>query len=144
MNNIKIVKDFEVEPKDFYVYTHHKLNTGEIFYVGKGLGDRYKWKHRSKWWKNIATKHGVLIKIHNDCLQEWAAFELEKELIALYGRKDNFLGPLVNLTDGGDGVGGHVHDTETRKRISTALKGRSLPIEVKRKITASLTGFRLP
>lgn len=141
MNNIKIVKDFEVEPRDFYIYTHHKLTTGEIFYVGKGLGKRYRWKHRSTWWKNIAIKHGVLIKIHKDCLQEWCAFEFEKEMIALHGRQDDSSGNLINLTDGGDGVSGYTHTEKTRLLLSKSLTGRKLSSGTALKIGNALRGI---
>ena len=30
---------------DFYVYEWYIINTGEIFYIGKGRGNRYKEKH---------------------------------------------------------------------------------------------------
>lgn len=98
-----------IVPQDFYVYTHHKATTGEIFYVGKGQGRR-AWdaakNKRTAWWHSVARKHGVRVEIAQDGLQEWAAFELEQELIALHGRQDQNNGPLVNLSDGGEGASG--------------------------------------
>lgn len=93
-----------VLPIDFYVYEHRRATTGEVFYVGKGLGRRaFSTKSRSSYWQNIAAKDGLIVNVVQDGLQEWAAFELEQDLIALHGRSDLGLGPLVNMTDGGDG-----------------------------------------
>lgn len=92
-----------IVPKDFYVYAHRKATTGEIFYVGKGCGKRAWSLRRSNHWKNIVRKHGVVVEVVQDGLQEWAAFEMEVELIAFYGRKDCGFGSLVNLSDGGVG-----------------------------------------
>lgn len=93
-----------IVPLDFYVYTHHKATTGEIFYVGKGTGDR-AWKSTSRtvWWRSIVAKHGLEVRIAQDGLREWAAFELERDFVTLHGRRDLGEGPLVNLTDGGGG-----------------------------------------
>jgi hypothetical protein len=92
-----------VTPQDFYVYLHRKATTGEVFYVGKGR-DKRAWTHKSRnvYWHRVAKKHGVLVEILRDGLQEWAALELEIDYIALYGRKSTGFGPLINLTDGGD------------------------------------------
>ena len=110
------------KPLDYYVYIHRKLTTGEIFYIGKGKNDRYKClQNRSKFWKNIASKHGLLIEIYQDGLQEWYAFELEKELIDLYGRRDSLSGNLVNLKDGGDFGRNYKHSTEWRSRMSKIM-----------------------
>jgi len=93
---------------DFYVYVHRKATTGEIFYVGKGKGKRaydlseYGRAYNPYYWR-VAKKYGVSVEIIETGLQEWYALELEIDLIAYYGRCDLGLGPLVNLTDGGDG-----------------------------------------
>jgi hypothetical protein len=94
-------------PKDFYVYVHRKVTTGQPFYVGKGSNDR-AWfvANRSAWWKRVVARHGVLVEIHTDGLQEWAAFELERDLITLHGRIQDNTGPLINGTDGGEGFSG--------------------------------------
>lgn len=134
-------------PKDFYIYFHRKSTNNEIFYVGKGNSKRAWQKFReNKFWNNVVNKHGYYVEIFMDGLQEWSAFELEKELISLYGRKDLGYGNLTNLTDGGDGLSGFKHSTEsiekirsksckfrhsdeTKKLMSERLKGKALPKE---------------
>jgi len=65
------------------------------------------------------------IIIYQDNLLEQDAFELEKELITFYGRKDINTGCLCNLTGGGEGSGGHTWypSEETKNAISVAKKG---------------------
>ena len=142
-------------PSGFYVYTHRKATTGEIFYVGKGHGRR-AWLRtdRSAHWRNIVTKHGLTVEIVADGLQEWYAFELECDLIALHGRRDQGNGPLVNWTDGGEGASGRPVSEVTRaairakatgkkitsamrKILSTAHIGKTHTLETKAKISAS-------
>lgn len=100
--------------QQFFVYADYKATTNEIFYIGKGTELRVKKKQRENIiWRRIHAKHGSYRRILSDGLQEWAAHELECNLIALYGRKDLGLGPLVNLTDGGDGHTGMSADAKT-------------------------------
>ena len=84
-----------------YVYGHYKADTGELFYIGKGTGKR-AWKFspskRSVYWKRVADKHGVNVKILADNLTEEAAYEKEKQLIMEIG-----LDKLVNILEGGEG-----------------------------------------
>lgn len=123
-------------PKDYYVYLHRKATTGEIFYVGKGFKNRaYSKLERNRHWNFIAKKHGFIVEIVERGLQEWAAFELESELIALYGRMDLGLGVLVNYTDGGDGSSGVVQSYETRLKKSNSRKGKKHSEETKKKIS---------
>lgn len=68
------------------------------------------------------NKHGLIVEIVESGMQEWWAFEMERELIAYYGREN-----LCNLTDGGDGVSGAVRSDSTRKKISLSKIGKPRP-----------------
>lgn len=114
--------------RDFYVYLHRKKTTGEVFYVGKGSGRRaYDRRGRSRWWKSTVEKHGYIVEIYMDCLQEWYAFELEKDLISLYGRRDKGEGSLVNACDGGEGNSGAIHTPERKAQTSLLFSSRDSP-----------------
>jgi hypothetical protein len=109
---------------DFYIYLHRKASDGEVFYVGKGCGDRkYDVMDRSHYWKRIVNKHGRTIEIVKDALTEDEAFKLEVELIAHYGRRDQGKGSLCNMTDGGDGAWGQVMSQSARDKVSKARMG---------------------
>jgi len=121
----------------------------EPFYVGKGQGARYKRHFTGYCLNNDRNKSKVnkIKKIQSIGLEikiiksienviECIAQKHEMELITLIGRNDLKLGCLTNLTDGGDGVSGHVVSEEqkeklrnrvvsniTRKRISEANTG---------------------
>lgn len=107
----------EIMSYGFYVYLHRSALDGHIFYVGKGARKR-AWSsyNRSTFWKNTVAKHGKVVEVVEAGLQEWAAFELEISLIALYGRSDLGDGPLCNHSDGGDGNSNPT--AETRKKQS--------------------------
>lgn len=105
-------------PVGHYVYIHRKKTTGEVFYVGKGSGPRrYRvTTGRNDWWKAVVGKHGFIAEIVQDGMQEHVALDLEVQLIHLYGRKDLGLGPLVNLTDGGEGQSNPSEEVRVRLR----------------------------
>lgn len=118
MINSRNIKD------DFYVYLHIRADNGAPFYVGKGIGTRaYRTNHRSRWWSSIAVKYGYEVKIIASNLLEDEAFELEMFLISEIGRSDLNLGPLVNMTNGGDGVSGYKFTEEQKKTLSDTHKG---------------------
>lgn len=124
--------DSRIIPQDFYVYLHRKATTGEVFYAGKGLVDRaWASKDRSAPWRNTVAKHGYTVEVVQDGLQEWAAFELEVALIALYGRRDLGRGPLVNLTDGGDGPAGQKFSATSRAQMARSAKARCATSEAR-------------
>ena len=125
--------------KDFYVYLHRKATTGEVFYVGKGNGRRAWSNQRSKYWHGIVKKHGLVVEIVQSGLQEWYSFELERELIASYGRES-----LCNMTDGGDGISGFSHSLHTRLLVSQARKGKPLSQEHKAKLALAKIGKPKP
>ncbi len=121
----------------FYVYLHRKKTTNEIFYVGKGSGDRaWSTTGRSDLWTRTIKKYGYTVEIVLDNLQEWYAFELEKELIALYGRLSDGRGKLVNLTDGGEGLSGEDHPMHD-KRLWTFAN-----IDTGQEVITTKSGFR--
>jgi hypothetical protein len=87
-----VAKDYST--RDFYVYVHRRATDGTVFYVGKGTGNRaYANQGRSRYWRNIVSKHGYTVQIVQTGMQEWWAFEIERELISSYGREN-----LCNLT----------------------------------------------
>lgn len=100
----------------FYTYFHTRLDTGEVFYVGKGTGRRAWAKtNRNKWWTAIVQKCGYEVQIAARWKDESEAFEHEKFLIKCLretGRN------LVNLSDGGEGVSGIKYSVEERARSS--------------------------
>jgi len=100
------------------VYLHRRRDTNEIFYVGIGQTEKraYDVKNRkNKHWKRIIEKYGYIVEILLTDISWDQACEKEKELIAEIGRKDLKLGPLVNMTDGGEGQNNP--SEETRKKL---------------------------
>lgn len=94
----------------YYLYTHTRLDTNQIFYVGIGKSfndfnfERSKTtSKRSKEWKQIYNECNCKIKIdivskfdnHDDCCKA------EISLIKYYGRQINNTGYLVNKAPGG-------------------------------------------
>lgn len=117
----------------YYTYLHIKADTGEIFYVGKGMPARRRASsrlYRSLHWHNVVAKHGLKIEIAAFWATEDEAFAHEKLLIcSLRG-----LGvPLVNLTDGGDGTSGFSHSDEFREWQSRRVAELFKDAEYKRR-----------
>lgn len=115
----------EPEYTGFYVYLHRRADNGCVFYVGKGTGNRIHSTKRNQHWKRVSLKHGYTVEIVQDQMQEWWAFELEKELISYCGRKN-----LCNMTDGGEGLAGLKFSEEHKRKIGDAHKGKSKPVHV--------------
>jgi hypothetical protein len=136
-SDIVALKDID-NPQGFYVYVHLRADTLEPFYVGKGSGRR-AWdagpSKRERWWRSVKAKHGCVVKILQDGLQEWASLELEQETIALIGRKDIGQGPLVNMSDGGSfGATGIKRSDKTKEKLSAAARARWSETESGRKL----------
>lgn len=105
---------------------------GIPFYVGKGKGYRhYVSNHIQKQCPNQLLKRKILkIGVENVVVQflhkeltEEVAFYLEEYYIFGIGRRDKGLGPLCNLTAGGEGMSGRIFSKETRQKLSDAQKG---------------------
>lgn len=100
---------------NFYVYIHRKKSNNEIFYVGKGRKKRAYGIHgRSSHWNNIVNKYGRIVEILKDNLTETEAFNLEMQTIKEYKNKNI---NLCNKTDGGEGMTGFKHSTETINKL---------------------------
>lgn len=49
---------------EFYIYEWYRIDTGEIFYVGKGKGTRYtQKKNRSKMFRDYINKYNCYRRI---------------------------------------------------------------------------------
>lgn len=128
--------------KKYYTYVYYDPVKNEPFYVGVGTEyrsqyhlkeakkDNFKDKNRHKIYqiKAILSKglepeiRLVFENSKEKCLEE------EIRLIKLYGRADLGLGPLTNLTDGGDqGSKGHIWSEELRQWKSEQMSGENNP-----------------
>jgi hypothetical protein len=67
----------------------------------------------------------------------------EIRLISEIGRKDLGLGPLLNLTDGGEGNVGAKCSEEHRRKVSEAHKGLLASEETKRKMSIARAGRKI-
>ena len=123
----------------YYVYMYFDPTTDIPFYVGKGCGNRYKihlTETDQRKCKNLHKVNKIKKLISNNTppkiifcdtnMSNEQANELEIFLIKEIGRADLGLGPLTNLTDGGEGtVGAKRKPTsqETREKMSKAHSG---------------------
>ena len=130
----------------FYVYILKRPN-GVQFYVGMGSGNRIDEHemfarngdktHKSHIIRKIwASGETVRREIVGRFATDTEAKEVEKEFIAAIGRKDLKAGPLVNRTNGGDGVTGWSAEMRARHSVLTS-KGMSRP-EVQQKVRENI------
>jgi len=97
----------------------------EPFYVGKGknnkcyegLKDNTKTFKKNKIKKILNSGYFPVIIKYIENISEKVSFSNEKELIIKIGRLDKKLGPLTNLTDGGEG---YTLSDETKRKIGLA------------------------
>lgn len=127
----------------FYVYEHLRSDTGAIFYVGKGTGNRYSVRshhHRNEFWQRTEKKAGgFCVRIVAKDVDEELAFLVEQERISqlrIVGVR------LCNMTDGGDGTSGWVKTPEWRRKVGAAHRGKVISEETRKKLSISLTGYR--
>lgn len=136
----------------FYVYQLRLESDYLPFYIGKGKGSR-AWVHLSPVGTDKSYKSNKIrkaqregkyvfvefIKMHlsEDDAHIWEAF-----YIAEYGRKDLGVGPLLNLTDGGEGLANP--SIETRRRISEGNTGKIVSEEVRARMSLSAMGNVIP
>jgi hypothetical protein len=104
----------------FYIYEHIRPDTNQVFYVGKGSGDRIREKRgRNAYWHRIVAKAGgfksvKIVKTDNEELAYLAEQERIDQLKRL-GYK------LANLNSGG--LGGIMASEETKQKMSKSHSG---------------------
>lgn len=121
---------------EYYVYVLFRPN-GVPCYIGKGKGKR--WKTHEKRASNpmlakiIASAGGEIPKVKiREGLTEQEAFETEIAFIKAIGRMAHG-GPLVNMTDGGEGVSNPL--PETRYKIGSARRGKVVTDETRMRMS---------
>jgi group I intron endonuclease len=123
----------------------------EPFYVGKGYNKRCEDHLRESSLQHKSFKNNKIKKLLSLGLKplilkisynifEIDAFELEKKLIRVIGRRNLNNGPLTNLTDGGDGIVGLIKTKEHRKNLRISSLGKKMSKEARKKISQSLIG----
>jgi hypothetical protein len=123
-------------------YYHKRLDNGEIFYVGVGEPTRpYETKHRNNHWNNTVNKIGYEVVIIKEGLTWEEACEWEISEIRRIGRRDLGLGPLVNMTDGGEGTQGVIITEERKKNVSEGTKNAMKNPEVIQKMKDAKIDF---
>jgi hypothetical protein len=102
----------------FYTYLHLRADDLRVMYAGKGSMERaYRRSGRSAYWQRVARKHGRIVLLLAVWENEDDAFEHERVLIERFRRRGD---PLVNLTDGGEGLSGMRFSPEHRARLSAS------------------------
>lgn len=86
-------------PTRFYVYYHKNNRTGEIFYIGKGSGNRaYVGAGRTNAWKQyvVAIDYDYSVVILKDNLNEDVAYKEEQKFIIESATKHKLVNQLPN------------------------------------------------
>ncbi len=116
-----------LDPRKSGKFTYNELKFDfEPFYVGKGKDDRLNKhlgyydnnRHKSNKIKKILKQglNPIIIKLYEN-LDEKTAIEKEIYIISKIGRSDKLIGPLTNLTNGGEGISGYKFTQEFLDRV---------------------------
>jgi hypothetical protein len=137
---------------EYYTYAYLRED-GTPYYIGKGKGKRWYYKYG----KNCKPPkdRSRIIKLKQNLTEE-EAFKHEIYMIAVFGKKCDGTGILMNISNGGNappvlrGDNHHMKNEEYRKRVSEKLTGRKghpawnkgIPIreELRKKITGQGNG----
>lgn len=100
----------------YYVYEFYIIETGEIIYVGKGRGNRYKVKHsRNRLLTDALKKQNCDSRIVKQFENENDAFKFEYDYINLLKEKGQC---TCNIHSGGAGGSGEYWTDELREEYS--------------------------
>ncbi len=112
-----------VNPNRFYTYAYLRVDRTP-YYIGKG-SEKRAYKRKSGEIHPPKDKSRIIFLKQN--LTEEEAFNHEKYMIAVFGRKDLGKGILHNRTDGGEGGSGNICSQETREKMSGKKTGENNP-----------------
>lgn len=88
--------------KKYYVYEWYNIDTGEIFYVGKGTKNRYcQISGRNQFFLDYFNSHNCSSRKIYTNLSEEEAYCMERKIIKFYRENSTFR--LTNICDGGEG-----------------------------------------
>jgi hypothetical protein len=137
---------------DYYTYAYLRAD-GTPYYIGKGIRYRCNYGHGKNC--NPPKDKSKIIKLKENLTEE-EAFKHEIYMIAVFGKKCDGTGILMNIADGGNapliisGDKHHMKTEEYKKRVSKKLTGRkghpawnkgiSIQEEVRQKITGEGNG----
>lgn len=132
--------------KTYYVYGLYEPDTGVVRYIGRGKKDRWRRhfraadRHYNPMMARMFSRYGQTVQVRKiaEGMTYDEATALEVRLIAETGRGRK--GPLYNMTDGGDGMAGHVPTNAHREKIAESNRRRRLSPETRAKIAASRLG----
>lgn len=107
----------------FYVYQYID-NAGNIYYIGKGCGARYRESH-----SYVDVPPNDRIEFVKTDMQEDDAYDLEELLTRQYGLRSDGTGILENKVHGGKSTHipsftGHTHTDEAKQKISDKNTGK--------------------
>ena len=111
---------------EYYTYAYLRED-GTPYYIGKGKG--YRCNYGTGKNCNPPKDRSRIIKLKQNLTEE-EAFKHEIYMIALFGKKCDGSGILMNIADGGNAppkICGDIHHMKTeeyRKRVSEKLTGR--------------------
>ena len=103
----------------YYTYAYLRED-GTPYYIGKGKGRRAF--RRSRFGVSVPPQERIKLLVENTT-EEWALF-IEMYLIDKWGRLNDGTGILENFTDGGEGISGYKHTTETKEHFRNLYTGR--------------------
>jgi len=114
---------------EWNVYMHLKESDSTPFYIGICNNNQkhkrpFEKTRRSDFWKRVYKKHGRYVLMVQENISEDQAKNMEKWLIHMYGKRLDSKGPLVNITDGGEGFSGK-HSAASKEKMSSSKKGKT-------------------
>ena len=99
----------------FYIYEWFNVDTNEVFYVGKGVYNRYKVKKRNKKFNEYLENNNCDVRIIERYENELMCFKREEELIEEYKNKGQC---QCNLIFGGNGGVKNYWTKELKEKMS--------------------------